>query len=325
MPSTLLLLLGIAAAVNVAAQPAALSGPIEGFTFDAPTASLRAVIGFPGAASFGPVLLGGLDAGWVAPGRNFALLFQGGNSLLATQLDSAQISQSPIAGLAGQPDSITWSGDGSVAILYSRAGNWIQTLSGLPDNPTAGALVDLSPLGGALAAVAADQNGKQVAFAMTGNAAGVYLLTSAFTPLLQFANPIALAFSHDGSGLFALDISSMQLSLVNLTSLDSQNVPLQGLADPFAVHPAVDSQNREVVYVASRSDQLLREYDVAGQQVVADLPLYFTPTGLADFGKNSFLIAARSQPSDPLWLLASLPQPEVYFVPAVPAAAGGLP
>jgi hypothetical protein len=320
---TLLLLLGTAAAGAMAAQQASLVGPIEGFTFDAPTASVRAVIGFPGAASFGPALLSSLDSGWVSPGRNFAVVFQGGNCILASHLDSGQISTVPIAGLTGQPEAITWSGDGSVAILYSLGGNWVQTLSGLPDNPIAGALVDVSSLGGSLAAVAADQSGGQIAIGITGTSAGVYLLTQAFAPLLQLSNPVALAFSHDGGSLFALDTSTMQLSILDLTSFNCQFLALQGLADPFAIRPALDSQNREMVYVASRSDQLLREYDVSGQQVVADLPLYFSPTGVAEFGKNSFLVAARSRASDPLWLLTNLPQPAVYFVPAVPADAGG--
>jgi hypothetical protein len=304
-----------------------LSGPVTGYTFDAPTASVRAVMGFPGAASFGPALLAGLDAGWIAPGENFGLVFQAGNPLLISELDSAQISETPVAGLAGQPEGVTWSGDGSTAVLYSLSGNWIQTLSSLPNNPTVGALTDVSTLGGSLSAVAVDQSGVQIAVAITGGSAGVFSFSASqgFAPLLQLSNPAALAFSADGSSLLALDTSSMQLSILDLASFNSQSMPLGGLADPFAVRAAVDSQNRQIVYVASKSDQLLREYTISDQQPVTDLPLYFPPGVLSDFGKNTFVIAGRSQPSDPLWLLANLPEPAVYFVPAIPVSAGGQP
>ena len=53
------------------AQQTNLSGPIEGFTFDAPTGSFRAVIGFPGSASLGPAILAGFDHGSVAPQKDY--------------------------------------------------------------------------------------------------------------------------------------------------------------------------------------------------------------------------------------------------------------
>jgi hypothetical protein len=322
MRCTLLLLLGMASLGVVSGQQIGFSGPIEGFTFDRPTASLRAVTGTPGSALFGPALLDRLDFGSVAPHQNFAIALQGGNCLLVSNLGSDQLSTSRISTVSRRLEAITWSSDGSLAILYSRAGNWIQEISGLPGNPSVGAYLDVSSLGGSLSAVAA---GKQVAIALTGNSAGVYLLTDsqAFAPVLQLSNPIALAFSSDGTSLFALDASAMQLSILNLASLNSRTIPLAGLADPFAIRPALDAQNRQLVYVASRSDQLLQEYDVASQQAVLELPLYSSPTGIDEFGVNSFLIRSRLQSGDPLWLLTSGPQPAVYFVPAIQADSGG--
>lgn len=319
MRCTLLLLLTTAVTGAVLAQEASLSGPIEGFTFDLPTASLRAVIGYPGSASFGPALLEGLDYGSVAPQKDYAIVFQGGNCLLVSHLGSGPLSPAPISSVAGQPDGITWSGDGSFAVLYSRGGNWIQTLSGLPLNPTAGAYVDVSSLGGSLSAVAIDAKGTQVAIAITGNVAGVYLMreSQAFSSLLQLSNPIAVAFSTDGNTLFALDAATQQLSVLDLNSSACQTLTLDGLADPFAVGAPTAQQNRQMVYVASRSDQLLREYDVSSQQVVLDLPLYFAPTGIEEFGRNSFRVAARLHATDPLWLLTNSAPPAVYFVPAV--------
>ena len=156
MRCSLLLLAAVAFAGAASGQPVGFAGPVESYTFDLPTASLRAVVGFPGAASFGPALLNGLDFGSVAPHQDFALVFRGGDFLLVTRLGSGQVSTSSLSGVTGQPEAIAWSGDASSAVLYSRSGNWIQTISGLPQNPDVGDRRDLAYLGGSLASVAAN-------------------------------------------------------------------------------------------------------------------------------------------------------------------------
>src|SRR5579863_3088155 len=320
MRTILALLTGIAALGVVSGQQAGFSGPVEGFTFDVPTASLRAVIGSPGAASFGPALLSGLELASVAPQRNYAVAFQSGNCVLVTALESGTVSSTPLASITRRPDAIAWSADGSVAVLYSRAGGWLQTLSLLPANPTAGNYTDLSTLGGALAAVAVDGTGKQVAIAIGGPAAGLYLMTASesFAPVLQLSNPVALSFSNDVTQLFAIDSASLQLAVVSLANFNFQTAPLDELADPFALREAANQK----LYIASRSDRRLREYDLASLQAVADLPLAFTPTGIEQFGPNSFLIGSRLEAGDPLWLVTNAAQPAAYFVPAIPQVIG---
>ena len=306
-------------------QQTFLSGPVEGFTFDPPTQSFRALIGLPGSALFGPALASGFDSGSVAPHKNYAVAFQQGNCLLVSSLDSQQISTTSIAGLSGQPEAITWSADGSVAILYSRTGAWLQVLSGLPDAPQMGASVDFSSLAGSLTAVASDPHGKKIALAMQGDNGGAFLLTDVqnLAPLLPLASPTALSFSEDGASLYVLDGSSLQLDVVALSDGSVQILSLDGLQDPLAIASGRDSQNRQVVYVASGSDQDFRVYDRATQQLLADLPLDFKPTGIVALGRNSFVIAARSKTQSPLWLFTTTPQPAVYFVPAPQPATGG--
>ncbi len=315
----LLFLMGMAVWGTASGQQAGFSGPVEGYTFDAPTASLRAVAGYPGAASFGAALLSGLEFGSAAPQQNYAVAFQSGNCVLVTSL-SGTVATLPVPAVTRRPDGIVWSADGSVAVLYSRAAGWLQTLSLLPANPTAGAYIDLSSLGGTLASVAVDANGKQVAIALAGASAGLYLMTASgsFAPVLQLANPVALSFSNDATQLFAIDTASLQLAVVNLANFDFQMAPLAGLADPFALREGTNQK----LYVASRSDRLLREYDLTSLQAVADLPLSFTPTGIEQFGANSFVVASRMLPTDPLWLLTNVAQPAAYFVPAIPQGIG---
>ncbi len=308
------------------AQQASLSGPHEGLTFDLPTHSFRAVIGLAGSATFGPALAGGFDSGSVAPHASYGIGFQQGSGLLVTGLDSAQVSTSPLDGLNGQPDGLVWSGDGSVAILYSAGGNWLQVLSGLPDAPQFGPAVDLSALGAMLSGVASDQHGKRIAIALQGDNGGVFLLsdTQSFIPLLQIARPRALTFSLDGTSLFVLDGSSPQLTSLAVPDGSLQVTSLDGLHDPSAIACGRDLQDRPVLYVAGSDDQIFRVYDQATQQVIAEFPLDFKPAGIAVFGSSSFIIAPRSHSTDPLWLYSSAPRPGVYFVPAALSSPGGL-
>lgn len=306
-------------------QQASLTGPVEAYTFDLPTHSFRAVIGSPGSAVFGPALASGFDAGWVAPHTSYAIAYQNGSAILVAGLDSGQVWTTPLTGLNGQPDGISWAADASKAVLYSAAGNWVQVLSGLPGNPQAAPAADISALNGNLSAVAIDRRGQNMALAVEGDGEGVFLLNDngSVAPLLAIGFPAALAFSDDGTELFVLDGAALALDIVTMKDASVQTVALDGLQNPLAIASGRDSQNRLVLFIASGSDHILRVYDPAAQQTLTDLPLDFKPTGIATLGLHSSVLAPRSQATDPLWLLSSSPWPAIYFVPAVQAGAGG--
>ena len=312
---------------TVPAQPVLLSGPVEGFTFDAPTRSFRAVIGMVGSASLGPALADGLegaDYGSVAPHENYAIAYQKGQCMLLSGLGTAHVSLSVLAGATRRPEAVVWSGDGSVALLYSAKSNWIQPLAGFPHNAQSGAFMDVSTLGGYLSAVAIDLHGRHVAIGIGGEAGGVYLMADGqgFVPLLPKAKPIALAFSDDGSKLYAIDAAAGRLWAVHLGDLTSEAVSLHGLEQPFVVSTGRNASNREVVYVASRSDRLLRTFDASTHRVLANVSLAFQPNGMESFGYDSFLLASRAKDGDPLWFFRASPRPAVYFVPDARYYAG---
>jgi hypothetical protein len=319
MRSAPLLYFGLILAGGLAAQQGSLTGPLQGYTFDAPTRSLRAVIGFAGAASFGPVLRDNLDFGSVAPRQTYGLAFQSGQCLFITGLGSAKILTQSLAAVEAQPDGIVWSGNGSRAVLYSRSGNWLQAISGFPDAPAAGSRINVSSLGGVLASVAADPQGKMIAAGITGDAGEVFLSTDGqtFNKLVPAANPVSLSFSTDSATLYVLDSSAPQVIAVTVASAGFQTIPLAGLASPMAIQAVEDSANNEQLYIAAAGAQLVRILDVASQQIVQDVPLSFQPTCLDQFGSNSFVVASRSQAARPLWLFASTPVQGAYFVPAV--------
>jgi hypothetical protein len=305
-------------ALGLSAQPTALTGPVEAITFDAPTRSLRAVYGFPGAASFGPTLLDSLDVASVAPHQNYGLAFESGKCFFVSNLASKSISTSAIAGVTEYPEGIVWSGNGSLAILYSRSAGWFQTVSGFPKAPVAEAPVDISPLGGAFTAIAADTLGQQIVVAVSGDKGGVYQAGGGqFTSLASMAKPVSLSFSSDAQTLYVLDAATASVTAVALSSRGFQTLALPGIVNPIAIQSQNDSQNRPLLYIAGGTDRMVRILDVSSQQILMDLPLTFQPTGFDPFGSSSFVLASRSNSANPLWLFAVAPQPGAYFVPAV--------
>jgi hypothetical protein len=312
---------------SLTASAQSLSGPVQSFLFDAPTESLRAVDGFPGSATFGPVLLSDVEFGSVAPYKNYAIALKDGHWLFVSGLDSAaHVSTSPLPGVFGRPEGVAWSSDGSVAILYSISGNSMQTLTGLPGSPHANAYTNLSVLAGSLTAVASDADGKQIAIAMQGPKGGVYLTTSKqeFVPLAKISNPIALSFSENGSNLYVLDRTALELTAITISNWNSEVLPLTGLSDPFAILARNDSANQPVLFVVSGRDRLVGVYNLASQKMEATLHLGFQPTGIHNFGPNSLVIGLRSRAASPLWLFSTAPKPAVYFVPAAQAATRGV-
>jgi hypothetical protein len=294
-----------------------LSGPVEGFTFDVPTKSFRAVLGVLGSATLGPALLGGLDYGSVAPHQNYGIAFIHRKGFVISGLGSGHVSRVELPGSLTVPDSIAWSGDGSVAVFYSRAANSIQMVVGLPGAAAAGWNVSLQ--GGTLSSIAPDSTGEHVAIGLTGDLTGdmngVFLVPS-FARLLAVSRPVSLAFSGDDATLYVLDAAAGQVSELNVANLSSQSWPITELKDPYFLRSARDATNRPVIYVAGRNDRSLVAYDAASHAAIAQVPLSFQPTSLEPLGRGSLMLAARAEPDDPLWSFTNASMPVVYFVPA---------
>lgn len=306
--------------IYTASLPAqtSVTGPVEALTFDPPTHSVRAVIGVPGASSFGPPLLDNLDLASVAPGQNYGLIFHDGQCFFAFGLNSKRIAETAIQNAQAHPQGIVWAAGGSLAILYSGSGNWFQTITGFPAAPIAGAVVDATPLGAALTAIAVDPSGKQIAVAVSGDHGGAYSYADGqFTRVASLSNPVSLSYSNDGQTLYALDLAVLQVTAITLSNDSFENFVLSGMSNPIAIQAAQDSSNRPVLYIAGGSDRSVRILDVSSGQVAADLGLLFQPTGIAPFGATSFVLAGRSQAANPLWLLSNSASPAAYFVPAV--------
>ena len=307
------------------AQQAPIRGPVEAYTFDAPTMSFRAVVGSLGSSSLGPALVEGIEYGTVAPRRDYAIAVRNGTVILVTGLGSGQVAAAQLSGAFSTPEGVAWSEDASLAVLYSRAGEWIQPVRGLPAAPETGSPLSLSSLGGSLSFVAVSGRGAHIAIGMAGETGGLFEVTAEqnIMPLLTLRKPVAATFSADGGTLYFLDGSSRQLSALNWQQRTSQTLPLDNVQDPFALGAVRDGVRGEIVYVASRSDRRLASYEASTGAAGATVELDFEPTGIEPLGRQSFSLAARAANSDPLWSFVTLPQPAIYFVPATPLPTPG--
>jgi len=306
----------LSAASVLFAQSSTLSGPVPGFTFDAATGSIRAVIGSLGSASLGPELGAPLDSAWVAPRQNYGVAVRGSEVLFVAALGGSRPLTVRLPGAAAVPNGVAWSDDGSVAVLYSQSGSWIQVYSGFPASIQPGSQV-IIPLAGSLSAIAVDPHGQRIAIGMSGDQNGVYQFSDdqGVASLMQLSAPVGLTFSADGSTLYALDQTTNQIFGMNLANSAIETWPA-GAADAIAIRAAQNSAGANVVYVAGRSSRILLSIDPASHLTTAAAPLSFTPSIIEPLGASGFLLTRRTSPADTLWSFTNTAQPMVYFVPA---------
>ncbi len=299
----------------------ALAGPTQGFTYDAASRSVRQVLGSFGSASLGPALVQDLSFGSVAPQRSYGIGCVADQCFLVTGLGSDQAQQNPIPDQVGIPEGATWSADGRVAVLYSRSGQWLRVLRGLPETIDAGPQSNVSSLGGQLSSVAVSPDGGQIVLGMAGDQPGIFEMTAAgaFVPMHSAVNPVALAFSKNGDTLYILDAGSHEVSEIHVSDGLAQSWPIEAVQDPIGVQVGQDSAARAVIYVAGRGDQTLFVYDRASHNLLEQIQLTFAPSQLEPSGTSSYLLTSRSSADEVLWSFTA--GRGIFFVPVTPTEA----
>jgi hypothetical protein len=298
-----------------------LVGPTQGFVFDAPSGSLRQVVGSLGSAALGPTLLGGLDFASVAPqGSNGVGCGSSRDSrqcFVISGLGSEQPGQSPVSDV-GSTTGAAWSADGGTVALSSKSEGWVRVLHGLPDALDIQPQWSITSLGGTLTSVAVNANGRHVVLAITGDHAGVYELTESgnFVPVLHATNPVALAFAGNSNTLLAADATDDTISEVDLGSGLTQSWPIQAVQDPIGIQAGRDANGLSVVYVLGHSDQALFAYNAESHLLAGQIPLSFVPTELQPLGGGSYQLTSRVHSDDLLWSFSA--GRGVYFVPVTP-------
>lgn len=317
--SKLVLIFGISAMAGWAESSATVSGPVTGFIFDGQTASLRPMLGIPGAAYLGAPAVSKIDAAAVSPDGSAALAVQAGRLVLYTGLRNAAPAVVTIPG-AIAADRFAWAADSGSAAVYSSKSGQAQILSKLAQTPAAGAAIGLTGMAGTVTALAFD--GQRILFGVeSATAGGIYSVDAHAAPqrIAPAASPSAIGLA--GADLYFADKQSQQIWQVQSYAGTSAAVLFandSSISSPAGVQLSADGQR---LYVANAGSRKLAVYDIASRAPAQSIALTCTPTRLDHFGDSSVLLL-NDTGQGPLYVLSDshAAKPAVYFVPA-PAPA----
>lgn len=312
-------------ALSCFSQSLQIGGPIAGFVFDAPTGSLRQVLGMPGAARLSPSVISEVDWASVAPNGRMALVTRQGETRLVSR---DNIGQDPAGTLVeatvAEPQLSAWAADSSSVALYSSSSRSLQWVRISAQTATAEAPIPLTGVDGTVTALAADATSNLALVAVAG--AGVYRVstTDGTTLVLASGDIAAIALEPGGATLWAADRTNAQvLQVLNPGSSEPSASPLltdpEKLADVSALGLSSD---RKQLYLASRTTQLLYGFDRSSSQLSGGIALDAPVTALLPLGRPSLLLlGARDKAGAALYVLDERSGPGIFFVPA-PAGEG---
>lgn len=320
----LILAAGLAAWGSLApGQITTVGGPVETYVYDAPSKSIRGVLGLLGSAWLGPAVAGGpratepIEFASVSPGRDYGVVRIGSGSVrLITGLGKGSTGERELAGSFEGLEGVAWSADGRTMVLYSRTGNWMQRFAGLPDSLEVSERITWTEEErGRIKAIAVSKSGDRWAVSLTG---GVWELDSAGN--WTQASPRAsnsLNYGEDGA-LLVLDPTASEVEIVEQQGGVRRAMRVDGLEDPVAL-----GLSGGLIYVASGRDRRLVSYALATGEPLASYSLGFEPDRLEPLGRDSYMLRARQREGEPLWSFRRQPWPGVFFVPGAPLAAEG--
>lgn len=302
-----------------------LNAPVLGYVLDASRGSVRPIWGIPGASTLGqPFQLGvALRRVEVSARQDYALAVTAAGEVVAIGFAaSGDTGVRQVAGAAPGADRIALSPMGRAAALYSRAGNAVQIVTGLPAAPSVTRTVDLSTLPGALAAAAVNDEGALLAAFSERGLALLFLVKP--DESVQFVTPLgepaALSFLPNGRDALVADGRENTVYLIRDLAGAAAATLVAGEADAISRPVAVEtSLEGDRAFVAGSSGTILAVDLATGDRTA--LTCRCTPTGLARL--NGRAVFRLTEPSaDPLWVLdADAPEPALVFVPADAAPA----
>lgn len=321
----LFLLSVVAGLVSLASADSGVHGPVTGFVVDRGAHSIRPINGLAGASWLAnPLSLPfAVQRAVFPPQGSFAVALSApdGGPWLVTALDAEQPSVSPLPVAVAGVDQFVMTASGSAAAFYSSSRAQLQIVTGLPDGPSVGPVIDLSALPGSLSAMALSADGSTALLAAkAANGGAVFLLapgadgTAAPRFLMQSPAPAVVAYLGATAALVA-DNSTNQVFVIR-DLLGAAGVFLaagvaDGISGPVGIGVSADGQR---VFVANAGSGTVTAHDAAFALPAESLSV---PVGLSRLDRVSagaFLL--NDAGNGPLFLLDTSGAGRVYFVPA---------
>jgi hypothetical protein len=305
-----------ALALSSLGQEIQFGGPVTGLVYDGPTKSLRWFLGIPGAARLGDAVAQGLDWASVAPDGQRALLIQDGT--LRTTSGDGQFTA--VSGPVEPPQLAAWASN-SIAVVYSaskRTLQWIRLGAGgaFAERP-----ISLAGVTGAVTSLAADAASGLAVIAVARG--GAYRVTSdrAPVPLWAAADVSSLALEPGGGTLWVADRGNTQLIEIAKPASDGTATTLIASPDKLAGLAGIAlSSDGKTLYLVTGAARRFYQWDRASATLSDAVVLEADAASIAPLGSSLFLLGARQQALDPLYLFQPGHTPGVFFVP--PPAGG---
>jgi hypothetical protein len=301
------------------AQEMRIAGPVTGLIYDAPSRSVRPILGMPGAARLDSAILADVDWATVAPGgRTVVGVRQGEARLYTNKGETPDQEGTLVTGLAETPQLACWAANSAAVAVYlpsSRSVQWLRLTGG---QMAADPAVVLSGSEGPVTAMAADVSSGLIFLAVSGS--GVYRLSPSSGPVLltAAADVPAMALDAKGQTLWIADRANGLLLEMGEAGTDSSTsrVLLRDAdhwKDISAVAPSSDGTR---LYLASRTAASLFLFDRANGAVSDGIPLDAPATEFTKLGRPSLLLLGGRERADlPVYVMDERSGPAVYFVP----------
>jgi hypothetical protein len=294
---------------------AAANGPQLGYFWNAADATLRPIMGIPGASQIGQSVVpsGTYTAGGASSASAVAVLQEPDGSLDVMALPTGQpmhVSASTTTGA-----QIRFSPSGKSALVFTPGSSSVVLVTGLTSAPSANSIASPSAI---QEAALSDSGSFAIA---SGSAAGTHIqivgANGAANTVGNVGTLGGLAFASGDSVVFA-DASANTLTLIRnaSTSPSPAQVPTSALLmTPSALGV---SPNGQWVLVANSADPSTVRVDLTAQNAPLRIACGCTPTLVATVtGTATFRVTAPG--TGPIWAVdAGVSSPRSFFIPAMP-------
>ena len=261
------------ASASIGAQFSAnLSGPVLGYLFDANAGSLRPVQGILGSSTIGrPVELGfTLSQALTVDPRHVIASTDGQPDLLILDLGASPFSIAAIPGVPAGPSLAESSLQGTSAALYDAAGHRVRIVTGLPQNPAASDVIDLSSVG-TVTQMAISDDGRVLVFSAEDRGAETLYIWTASSSGARMLMPVVsvggIAMMGNGAAAIVADRAANEVYAVWDPGGAAMPQFLAGARDGVSipVGVAVSAANR--IYIANSGSATIMTLDSSGRLV----------------------------------------------------------
>lgn len=307
MRNTSRIVIFLVAVLGAHGESGGIGGILSGVVFDAPSRSLRPVVGVPGAAYLGQPIARGFEAVSVAPdGRQAIALAQERLYWVGDVFEGAPLHE--LAQNAGRWELAAWRGDSSQVALWLGDRLMLASPDGLVSLP-------LDGLEAPIRALAVTDDGAVLAGVV---GAGLYLLEPGAAPALVASLADSAGIAVAGDRAWVADRASRQVLEIRRYRETPEVIVFagagRGVADPIAV--AV-SRRGPALWIADAGGRKLARFDLATGAPLTEVTLDFEPSRLEALGGAGFLLNDRTGEGEAVEVLVEdEAAPSVYFVPA---------